>query len=115
MGRYFVTFNVTVFEVGLPFLGVTVTVTLHDPVFRPLRVTPDTLQYLDELATTFNLTFEVESTLSLANAAIDLADADLDVVTLGITIVGAITVGAITVGAITVGIVGVFEPVRDTD
>jgi hypothetical protein len=45
MGRYFDTFNVTVFEVALPFLGVTVTVTLHDPVLRPFRAVPDTLQY----------------------------------------------------------------------
>jgi hypothetical protein len=44
MGRYFVTFNVTVFEIALPFFGVTVTVTLHEPTFKPLRVVPDTLQ-----------------------------------------------------------------------
>ena len=60
------TFRVTVFEVALPFFGVTVTVTLQEPAFNPLRVAPDTLQYLDELATTFNFTFEVESTLILA-------------------------------------------------
>jgi hypothetical protein len=75
---------VTVFEVALPFLGVTVTVTLHDPVFRPLRVLPDTLQYFAELGTIFNETFEVASTLIFANEAIDFAVVDLDVVTFGI-------------------------------
>lgn len=40
---------------------------------------PDTLQYLDELATTFNL--------NLANAAIDLAVADLILVNLGMVAV----------------------------
>jgi len=45
-----VTFKVTVFEVVLPFLGVTVTVTLHDPALRPLSDEPDTLQYFAELA-----------------------------------------------------------------
>ena len=44
-GVYFVTFNVTVFEVALPFFGATVTVTLHVPVLTPLSVVPDTLQY----------------------------------------------------------------------
>jgi len=42
---YFKTFNVTVFEVALPFFGVTVTVTLHVPALTPLSVVPDTLQY----------------------------------------------------------------------
>jgi hypothetical protein len=81
-----VTFKVTVFDVGLPFLGVTVTVTLQDPAFSPLRVAPDTLQNFDELDTTFNLTFEVEGTLSLANVAIDFAETVLDIVTLGIAL-----------------------------
>jgi len=42
---YFDTFKLRVFETALPFFGVTVTVTLHDPAFKPLRVVPDTLQY----------------------------------------------------------------------
>jgi hypothetical protein len=41
---YFVTFNVTVFEVARPIFGATVTVTLHIPVLTPLSVVPDTLQ-----------------------------------------------------------------------
>ena len=90
---YFVTFRVTVFEIALPFFGVTVTVTLQEPAFNPLRVVPETLQNLDELATTFNLTFDVESTLSLANVAIDFAVADLEVVTLGEVTVDEVTVG----------------------
>ena len=60
------TLRVTVFDVELPFLGVTVTVTLQDPALSPLRVAPETLQNFDELDTTLNLTFEVESKVSLA-------------------------------------------------
>jgi hypothetical protein len=78
-----VTFRVTVFEVALPFLGITVTVTLQEPAFNPLSVVPDTLQNFEELGTTFSDTFEVENTLSLANDAIDFADADLEAVNLG--------------------------------
>ena len=62
------------------------TVTLQDPAFSPLRVAPDTLQNFDELDTTFNLTFEAEGTLSLANVAIDFAETVLDIVTLGIAL-----------------------------
>ena len=39
---YFVTFSVTVLEVAAPFFGVTVTVTLHDPTFKPFSVVPAT-------------------------------------------------------------------------
>jgi hypothetical protein len=101
---YFVTFSVTVFEIALPFFGVTVTVTLQEPAFNPLRVVPETLQNLDELATTFNLTFDVESTLSLANVAIDFAVADLEVVTLGEVTVDEVTVDEVTVDEVTVGL-----------
>ena len=80
------TFTVTVFEVALPFFGVTVTVTLHVPALMPLSVVPDTLQYLAELDTAFSDTFDVESTVSLANVAIDLAVADLRVVTAGVLV-----------------------------
>jgi hypothetical protein len=83
IGYYLVTFRVTVFEVALPFFGVTVTVTLQEPAFNPLSVVPDTLQNFEELGTTFSDTFEIENTLSLANAAIEFADADLEVVNLG--------------------------------
>ena len=98
---YFETFRVTVFEVALPFFGVTVTVTLQDPAFNPLRVVPATLQNFLELETTFNDTFEVESTLSLAYVAMDLAVADLDVVTVGVV---AIVVGVAFCVAIVVGV-----------
>ena len=93
------TFKVTVFEVALPFFGVTVTVTLQEPAFSPLSVVPETLQNFAELATTFNLTFEVESTFSLANAAIDFAEAALDIVTLReveVVVVGVAVVGVLT-------------------
>ena len=66
----------TVFEVARPLFGVTVTVTLQNPAFKPFKVVPDTLQYFAELETTFRTSFEVESTLSFANAAINLAVAD---------------------------------------
>ena len=39
---YFVTFSVTVLKVAAPFFGVTVTVTLHDPTFKPFSVVPAT-------------------------------------------------------------------------
>jgi hypothetical protein len=84
-----------------------VTVTLQEPAFNPLRVVPETLQNLDELAATFNLTFDVESTLSFANVAIDFAVADLNFVNLGIVTVGLVTVGVVTVGVVTVGVVTV--------
>ena len=90
------TFNVTVFEVALPFFGVTVTVTLHVPALMPLSVVPDTLQYLAELDTTFSDTFDVESTVSLATVAIDLAVAALDVVTAGVVTAGVVTAGVVT-------------------
>ena len=44
VGGYVVTFSVTVLEVAVPFLGVTVTVTLHDPTFKPFSVVPATRQ-----------------------------------------------------------------------
>lgn len=71
---YLVTFSVTVFDTALPFLGFTVTVTLHEPAFKPLREAPETLQNFAELATTFRDTFDVERTFIFANIAIDLAD-----------------------------------------
>jgi hypothetical protein len=63
---YFAIFKVTVFEVGLPFFGVTLTVTLHDPALRPLRVLPDTLQNFAELGRTLKVTFDVEATFNFA-------------------------------------------------
>ena len=86
-----VTFRVTVFEVALPFFGVTVTVTLQEPVLRPLRTAPETLQNFAELATTFSDTFDVEVTASLASAAIDFAETTLD----NVTLVGAATLIAV--------------------
>jgi hypothetical protein len=60
------TLSVTVLNLALPFLGVTVTVTLHDPALTPLSDEPETLQYFAELAATFSDTFDVEATVSLA-------------------------------------------------
>jgi hypothetical protein len=57
---------VTVFEVALPLIGVTVTVTLHGPILRTLSVDLTTLQYFEELDATFKEIFEVESTARFA-------------------------------------------------
>jgi hypothetical protein len=57
---------VTVFEVDLPFFGVTVTVNLHDPALRPLSVAPATLQNFAELGRTLKVTFDVEATFNFA-------------------------------------------------
>ena len=100
-----VTFRVTVFEIALPFFGFTVTVTLQEPAFNPLSVIPDTLQNLAELATTFSDTFEVDNTLSFANAAIDLAETVFLVVIAGAVTLGVVTVGVAIVGVVTVGVV----------
>jgi hypothetical protein len=102
-----VTFRVTVFEVALPFLGITVTVTLQEPAFNPLSVVPDTLQNFEELGTTFSDSFEVENTLSLANVAIDFADADLEAVNLGEVKAG--TSKGATAGAYTGATTGVSD------
>ena len=72
------TLRVTVFDVTLPFFGVTVTVTLQEPAFNPLSAAPDTLQFFAVVRTTFIETFEVGGTLSFASAAIDIADLDRD-------------------------------------
>ena len=64
--RYFVTLKVTVFEVALPFLGVTVTVTLHEPFLSTLRVDPETLQYLDDAAASLS---EMTDPVLVANLA----------------------------------------------
>ena len=89
--------KVMVFEVARPFFGVTVTVTLQEPAFNPLRVVPETLQKFAELATTFIPTFEVERTLSLANPAIDLAEAALESFTVGAVVTGVETTGTVAV------------------
>ena len=109
---YLVTFNVTVFEVALPFLGTTVTVTLQDPDLRPLTTAPDTLQFLTELRTTFSDTFEAGNSFSFAKTAIDLADADLEVLIRGVITVRtadgdntgvaatAFAIGSVAIGAL---------------
>ena len=106
-GRYFVTFNVMVFEMGFPFLGVTVTMTLHEPALRPLRVDPNTLQYFAELAKTFSETLDVESTASPENVAIDLTGIALDIFTL---IGGTVDVFAAGVETVGVDVDVVFQP-----
>jgi hypothetical protein len=105
MRRYFVTTSVMVFEVALPFLGVTVTVTLQDPILRPFRVVPDTLQYLVELDKTFSETLEVEGAESPENVAIDLTAIALDIFTLIRDVVDVFAAGVVTAGVVTAGVV----------
>ena len=47
----------TVLEAAVPFFGVTVTVTLHDPTFKPFSVVPATRQIAAVLGDTFSNTF----------------------------------------------------------
>ena len=96
-----------VFEMGFPFLGVTVTTTLHEPPLRPLRVDPNTLQYFAELAKTFSETLDVESTASPENVAIDLTGIALDIFTL---IGGTVDVFAAGVETVGVDVDVVFQP-----
>ena len=63
---YFVTLRETVFDFVAPFLGLTETVTLHVPAFKPLTEVPTTLQTLEEAPITRKLIFEVEATVSFA-------------------------------------------------
>ena len=105
-----------VLEMGFPFLGVTVTMTLHEPALRPLRVDPNTLQYFAELAKTFSDTLDVEGAASPENVAIDLTAIALDIFTsirdvpdvfaAGVVAAGVETVGVVTAGGLTI-VVGV--------
>jgi hypothetical protein len=63
---YLVTLRETVFDFVAPFLGLTDTVTLQVPAFKPLTEVPTTLQILDEAPVTRKLIFEVEATVSFA-------------------------------------------------
>lgn len=63
------TFSVTVLETALPFFGVTVTVTRHDPAFTPFNDVPLTLQYLTEDDATFSETLEPAATVIFAYLA----------------------------------------------
>jgi hypothetical protein len=64
-----VTVSVTVLETALPFFGVTVTVTRHDPAFTPFSDVPLTLQYLAEDDATFSETLEPAATVIFAYLA----------------------------------------------
>jgi hypothetical protein len=52
--------------IALPFLGVTVTVTLHDPAFTACSFNPTTLQYLLDERRTFSDTLEDDVVLNFA-------------------------------------------------
>jgi len=63
---YLVTLRETVFDFVAPFLGLTDTVTLQVPAFKPLTEVPTTLQILEEAPVMRKLIFEVEATVSFA-------------------------------------------------
>ena len=94
----------------MPFLGLTVTVTLHEPALKPfsavpekLSAVPETLQYLAWLDATFSETLDVESTTSLAYLAIEMAEVDLDSVTFGMISRGVVVV--VVIGCVEVVVV----------
>jgi len=74
------TVRVTVFDVALPFFGVTVTVTRHEPFFRPFTDVPETLHTFAEDAGTLSVTLDPEATVSPAYFAIADPVADFFVV-----------------------------------
>jgi hypothetical protein len=98
-----VTFRVNVFEVVLPFFGVTVMVTLHDPTFKPLNLVFDTLQNLADLGRTLSVNFEVEKTFNPAKVAIDLAVPNFFIVILGIEMVVIVLFGFTIFGKVADG------------
>ena len=63
---YLLTLMVTVLDIALPFFGLTDTVTLQDPAFKPLRLVPETRQYSAEPAETDSDTVDVEETFIFA-------------------------------------------------
>jgi len=64
-GGYLVVFNVTDFEIGLPFFGVTFTVTLQEPALSAFSFVPDTVQYFAETDETLTDNCDVEDTARL--------------------------------------------------
>jgi hypothetical protein len=63
---YFTTLMETVCDFVDPFFGLTDTVTLQVPAFKPFKDVPTTLHTLDEVLTTRRLNFDVETTVSFA-------------------------------------------------
>ena len=94
-------FKVTVFAVALPFFGVTVTVTLHDPALRAFTPLPDTLQNLLDALATLIAYFAPAGTFTFASAI----NVDFDAVFPGATF--AETVALLVTGVV----VTVVEPV----
>ena len=80
---YFVTFSVTVLEVAVPFFGVTVTVTLHDPTFKPFSVVPATRQIAAVLGDTCSNIFAPVGTARPAYQATTAVLAEIFGVTFG--------------------------------
>jgi hypothetical protein len=80
-------FKVTVFAVALPFFGVTVTVTLHDPALRAFTPLPDTLQNLLDAPATLIAYFAPAGTFIFASASKVVFDAVLPGATADDTVV----------------------------
>ena len=81
------TVRVTVLDAAFPFFGVTVTVTRHDPFFRPFTDAPETLHTFAEDAATLSVNFDPEATVSPAYFATADAVADFFVVRDGAVLV----------------------------
>jgi hypothetical protein len=77
VATYLEILSVTVFAVALPFFGVTVTVTLHDPALRAFTPLPDTLQNLLDAPATLIAYFAPAGTFTFASASKVVFDAVL--------------------------------------
>ena len=98
--------RVTVFETALPFFGVTVTVTRHEPAFRPFTEVTVAVQIFADDAATFRVTRDPEATVSPAYFAIAAAVTDFFVVGAGAAGAGAaVTGGDVTGGEVDGGVV----------
>jgi hypothetical protein len=100
---YFVTTNLTTFETGLPFFGVTVTLNVHVPFRKPFTEEPTTVQTFLEVVDTVTLIFDPAATESPAYFAMDRPVTFLAVVSEG----AAILVGSVLIvrGVVEVSVV----------
>ena len=88
---------------ALPFFGVTVTVTLHDPALRAFTPLPDTLQNLLDAPATLIAYFAPAGTFTFASASKVVFDAVLPGATADDTVVPLATAPLAVEGAAVVG------------
>ena len=103
VATYLEILSVTVFAVALPFFGVTVTVTLHDPALRAFTPLPDTLQNLLAAPATLIAYFAPAGTFTFASASKVVFDAVLPDATADDTVVRMTTAPLAEEGAAVVG------------